>query len=196
MKLIFESDTKSSTPFFSVCMETYNRGKTIYRALESVSNQLFKDFECILIDDCSTDETLEEVKRFIASPAYATAPFPFKVSQNEYRLGGILNWNEPLKQATGKYIAVLEGDDSFHKDHLQKAANVLQDVPNIGIYATGNQRATRPLKGRIAALTYFNYTYQLINVSPPSETIFIRLRKNGQPFMYDGLSFTYAPEIQ
>ncbi|HEY0031083.1 MAG TPA: glycosyltransferase family 2 protein [Bacteroidia bacterium] len=196
MKLISESGSKTASPFFSVCIETHNRGGTIYRALESLLQQGIDNFECVLVDDCSNDETLNEVKRFIASSSYSAHPFLLKVYQNENHLGGVLNWNSPLEFATGKYIAVLEGDDYFQAEHLKKAQALLFKMPNVGIYATGSQRALRPLKGLIPAKEYFQYTYQIINVSPPSETIFIRLDKSGVPWKYDVTNNSYAPELQ
>lgn len=196
MNVIFESDLKIENPFFSVCIETDNRGNTIFRALESLLKQGTGDFECIVADDLSTDQTISEIKRFIASPSYTNSPFALKVFQNSTHLGGVLNWNSPLKFAKGKYIAVLEGDDFFQPDHLKKAHEVLSKTPTIGIYATGSQRALRPIKGFMGSLNYFQYTYQIINVSPPSETIFIRSSKNGIPYHYDVINNTYAPELQ
>lgn len=196
MNVIYESDLKIEKPFFSVCLETNNRGNTIFRALESLLKQGTGDFECVVVDDCSTDQTLSEIKRFIASPSYLNFPFSLSVFQNSNHLGGVLNWNGPLKFVKGKYIVVLEGDDCFQPDHLKKAHEVLSKTPSIGIYATGSQRALRPIKGFIASIKYFQYTYQIINVSPPSETIFIRSTKNGIPYQYDVINNTYAPELQ
>jgi len=196
MNVIFQSDIKIEQPFFSVCIETYNRGKTIYRALESLLNQGVVDFNCIVADDCSTDETIEEIKRFITSAPYKNAPFQLNVYQNPQHLGGVLNWNNALEFAEGKYISVLEGDDFFQPKHLKNAYEILNKIPNIGIYATGSQRASRPITGIINSKKYFQYIYQMINVSPPSETIFIRLDKKGIPYKYDVVNNTYAPEIQ
>ncbi len=196
MNIIYQSDYKIKSPFFSVCIETHNRGKTIFRALESLLNQGITDFECIVVDDCSTDETIAEIKKFIASNIFLKAPFALNVFQNQTHLGGVKNWNTPLNHANGKYIAVLEGDDFFQLNHLQKTYNVLSETPNVGIYATGSQRASRPIKGFIESKKYFQYTYQIINVSPPSETIFIRLNKNGIPYQYNVIDNIYAPELQ
>lgn len=107
-------------PFFSVCMETYNRGKTIFEALRSVQNQTFRDFEVIVVDNRSADNTVEEIKRFFQSNQYKEYPFEYIFKQNKERLGSIGNWNEPLKSAKGRYIAVLEGDDEFLPTHLEE----------------------------------------------------------------------------
>lgn len=196
MSLIFESDLKTKHPIFSVCIETHNRGKTIYRALESLLNQDFLNFECIVVDDCSTDNTLEEIKKFIASTPYRNSPYHLRIYQNEKHLGGVLNWNSPLENANGKYIAGLEGDDYYLRGYLKKAYNTLSEIPDIGLYSTGSLRALRPKTGLIEAKDYFQYIFQMINISPPSEFIVIRLNKNGNAFKFDVTNNIYAPEIQ
>lgn len=196
MNLLFESKIRVENPFFSVCIETHNRGKTIYRALESLLKQEFDNFECIVADDVSSDDTILEIKRFVSSPSYTSAPYPLRIYQNEKYLGGVLNWNSPLIYAKGKYIAGLEGDDYYMPGYLKKAYSIFSTNPNIGVYSTGSQRGLRPLKGLIQAKDYFRYIYQLKNVSPPSEFIFIRLNKKGEPFKFDVINNVYAPEIQ
>lgn len=164
--------------------------------MASLSKQELRDFECVVVDDCSTDETLAEIDRFLSSGEYSAASFPIRVYKNPASLGGVRNWNSPLMHASGKYIAGLEGDDYYHPDHLKRAYSALATSPNTGVYATGSQRGSRPRKGLILSEDFFRYLYQVINVSPPSETIFIRLNRNGERFMYDVENNTYAPEIQ
>lgn len=182
------------SPFFSVCLETYNRGKTIFNALESVQNQTFRDFEVIIVDDRSTDNTVEEIRRFFQSKLYNGRPFEYTFKQNKEHLGGVKNWNEPLELASGKYIAVLEGDDQYLPSHLEEAHRILTNYNKIGIYAVGNQHIMRPITGLINPEAYFKYTYRMNNVSPPSETIFIRRYDNKQYF-YNPVHYLYAPEV-
>ena len=181
-------------PFFSVCIETYNRGKTIFEALESVQNQTFRDFEVIVVDNRSTDNSVEEIKRFFQSNHYKKYPFQYTFKQNKEHLGDVKNWNEPLKLARAKYIAVLEGDDQYLPTHLEEAHRILTNYDKIGIYATGNQHTTRPLTGLIEPESYFKYTYKMGNVSPPSETIFIR-KYNNKQYFYNDKDCVYCPEV-
>ncbi|MBK7182924.1 MAG: glycosyltransferase family 2 protein [Bacteroidetes bacterium] len=194
LQSVFTSN--NNCPFFSVCIETSNRGRTIYRALASLLNQDVDNFECIIADDCSSDETVAEIERFINSVEYIAKPFPLNLFQNEQKLGGVLNWNSALKYAKGKYIAGLEGDDYYQKGYLKSALNKLNEDDTIGVYATGSQRSLRPIKGLIPSKEYFQYIYQIINIPPPSETIFIRLDKNGVPFKYNVTEYIYAPEME
>jgi glycosyltransferase involved in cell wall biosynthesis len=183
-------------PFFSVCMEIYNREKTIYDAIMSLQKQKFKDFEVIIVDDISTDNTIKEIERALRQCEFDHI---FRQNKEHLELG---NWNEPLKLAKGIYIAVLEGDDQFLPNHLENAFNLLSyhypNNPNsyfkVGIYATGNQLKPRPLTGFIKPMDYFRYIYRMENVSPPSETIFIRKNKN-KPYFYNTENYVYYPEV-
>lgn len=181
-------------PFFSVCIETYNREKTIFDTLKSVQNQTFRDFEAIIVDNKSTDNTAQEIKRFFQSNHYEEWPFEYTFKENKEHLDGVKNWNEPLKLARGKYIAVLEGDDQFLPTHLEEVHRTLTNYDKIGIYATGNQYTPRPLTGLIEPKTYFRYTYKMENVSPPSETIFIR-KYNNKQYFYSDKDCIYCPEV-
>jgi len=183
------------TPFFSVCMPTHNRGQTIFRALKSVQNQKFRDFEVVIVDNRSIDGTVKEVKRFFQSDLYNKNPFKYIFKENSKHLKGTKNWNKPLELAKGKYIAVLEGDDQFLSTHLQEAYNILSKYDNIGIYAVGNQNHPRPITGLISSEPYFKYTYKMENVSPPSETVFIRKNDNKQ-YLYNTRDYNYCPEVE
>jgi glycosyltransferase involved in cell wall biosynthesis len=183
------------TPFFSVCMPPYNRGKTIFRALESIQNQRFRDFEVVIVDNRSTDNAVKEIKRFFQSNLYNENPFKYTFKENSEHLKGTKNWNKPLESAKGNYVAVLEGDDRFLPTHLQEAYNILSKYNDIGIYAVGNQNRPRPITGLISSETYFEYTYKMENVSPPSETIFIRQYNNKQ-YLYNTRDYNYCPEVE
>jgi glycosyltransferase involved in cell wall biosynthesis len=181
-------------PFFSVCIEMSDRGTTIFRCLESLANQKFRDFECVIVDDLSKDESVREVLRFVDSDVYEKSPFPVRLYQNEVRKGGVKNWNEPLLQAKGKYIAGLEGDDYYSPTHLQSAHTVLSADPSIGIYACGSQRGLFPVNGLIPSSDYLLYLYKIISVPPPSQGIFIRQKKDKSPYLFDVETNVYAPE--
>ncbi|MEY2829562.1 MAG: hypothetical protein RIQ33_1420 [Bacteroidota bacterium] len=184
-------------PFFSVCIETKDRGETIFRALESIAHQSFRNFECVIVDNCSKDKTIHEIQRFIESTSYKAKPFAIQLYQNKNQISELENWNSPLKMAKGNYIAILEGDDTFANiNHLQNAFSVLTSTENIGVYATGSQRAKRPWSGWKSAQDYFLFNYKIENVSPPSETIFIRKNKNEEPYFFDSINNEYAPELQ
>ena len=98
-------------PFFSIIVPSYNRASFIEKTIESVQNQIFKDWECIIVDDGSTDNTENVVG---------------KISQKDKRIRYIYQENaersaarnKGIKNAIGEYVCFLDSDDSYLEDHL------------------------------------------------------------------------------
>lgn len=179
-------------PFFSVCIPLFNRGETIFSTLTSLSNQNFKDFEVKIVVYKCDDNTLEEVERFFASETYKNKKFNYELKKSDKNFD---DWNGPVKLACGEYIAMLEGDDQFLPEHLNRAFTYLSNNNNVGLYSTGNQHRTREKYGLIKSPDFFKFIYSMVAVPPPSETIFIRQKMNSKVYLYDHDSFIYAPEI-
>ncbi|MGB5909771.1 MAG: glycosyltransferase family 2 protein [Promethearchaeia archaeon] len=174
-----------SKPFFSVCMPVYNSGDLITGALKSLEKQKFTDFEVICIDNNSTDGTYEKVEKILEN-----SNFNYLLNKNDENVGMVRNWNKTLKQAKGKYIAFLHHDDAYTPDHLEKAYQILSKYENIGIYAVGNQFSPRRLTGIMNPDFYFKYLYSMKDISPPSETIFIREYNNKQYYYNDNAIYS------
>ena len=115
-------------PLVSVCLLTYNHERWISTAIESVLEQ-DTDFPCefIIAEDCSTDKTKDIVR------SYAKR-FPIKLLQQEKNLGAMKNLQQLLNSPVGKYVAYLEGDDSWIDPlKLQKQARVLEENADIAL---------------------------------------------------------------
>ena len=93
--------------FFSVIMPNYNNGKWLSKSLFSIFNQTFKDYEVIVIDDCSTDNSIEEIEKFNVKL--------IKCTEKVFNGGGR---NLGLKAATGKYVLFLDSDDWFTNENV------------------------------------------------------------------------------
>lgn len=184
-----------TSPFFSVCMPVTNRGKTIFDALHSVALQTCRDFELVIVDCGSQDNSREEIARFFASETYRTHSFPYRYEQRDYVPQTVEDWNEPVRLATGRYIAMLEGDDGWRPEYLQTAYNKLSACSEIGVYATGNQLRPRQRQGYLNSNELIRFIYGQTEVPPPSETIFVRTDRAGIPFLYNDTDYEYAPEI-
>lgn len=101
-------------PKISVITSTYNRADKLSKAVESVLNQSFKNFEYLIIDDCSTDNTEKIVKGFINKDPRVRY---FKTEDNSGHDG--LPKNIGFKNAKGEYVAFLDDDDQFYVDTLK-----------------------------------------------------------------------------
>ncbi len=128
---------KDNNPFFSVIISAYNRAEYLPRALASLLNQTCKNWEVIISDDGSKDETYRVVNRFL--------PLNINISYllHENRGPGFTK-NEGIKAAAGEYITFLDSDDEYKPDHLESRKMILLANPEIdllhgGAKIVGNQ---------------------------------------------------------
>lgn len=101
-------------PTVSVIIPTYNRAHLLPRAIKSVLNQTFQDFEVIVVDDGSMDNTEEVVKKFQKQDKRV------RYIKHEGNKGGSAARNSGIKNAKGKYIAFLDSDDEWLPTKLEK----------------------------------------------------------------------------
>ncbi|WP_165004794.1 MULTISPECIES: glycosyltransferase family 2 protein [unclassified Enterococcus] len=103
----------------SVIIPTYNAEKTIERAVESVLKQSCQDFEIILYDDCSTDNTWEVLSRLNKKDSR------IRIFQNERNSKSAFTRNQAINEALGKYIMQLDDDDYCHVERMSKQVEFL-----------------------------------------------------------------------
>ena len=122
-----------SKPEVSVIIATYNRAHVITRAIRSVLNQTYQDFELIIVDGASTDNTEEVVKNF--------NDVRIRYIRQEINKGPQSGRNTGIKAATGEYIAFQDSDDEWLSEKLEKQMNVFQRVPSkVGMVYTSLYR--------------------------------------------------------
>jgi glycosyltransferase involved in cell wall biosynthesis len=113
-----------NSPEISVLMPTYNYASFLPEAIESVLAQEFRDFELLIIDDCSSDNTAEVVRPFCVRDSRV------QFSVNPKNLGMVQNWNQCLQRARGRHIKFLFGDDKLaHSQALGRMLALLQNNP-------------------------------------------------------------------
>ncbi len=118
-------------PLVSVLVPTYNYARFLPEAIASVLAQNFRDFELIIIDDRSTDNTAAIVEPFCRQDDRV------HFSINSINLGMVKNWNHCLHQARGEYIKFLFGDDRLcHPDALGRMLALLQRYPSATLAAS------------------------------------------------------------
>lgn len=96
----------------SIIMPVYNNELFIRKSVESVLQQTHTNFELIVVDDCSTDKTIEIVEGFNDQR--------IKIIKNTSNMGAAFSRNIALENTTGQYIAFLDGDDFWDTDKLKK----------------------------------------------------------------------------
>jgi len=105
---------------FSVVLPTYNRRDVVQRALQSVLKQSFSDFEVLIIDDGSTDDTKDVLAGYVEKDARVK----YHWQENSGKPAG--SRNTGLKLAKGDWIAFLDSDDIWYPEKLQKMADLIQ----------------------------------------------------------------------
>ena len=120
-----------SSPLVSVLIPTYEYGRFLPEAIESVLAQDFRDYELIIADDASQDDTAEICRK------YAEQDLRIIFVRHEKNLGLVGNLNWCLQKARGKYIKYLLADDRLnHPSALRKMVDVLNCHPEVSLVAS------------------------------------------------------------
>jgi glycosyltransferase involved in cell wall biosynthesis len=105
-------------PFITIIIPAYNRSSTIYKAIESVLNQTFNDFELIIVNDGSTDDTIEFIKRNFTDSRVKI--------YTQSNLGVSAARNNGIERATGEYITFLDSDDFVEQNWLSDFVELIK----------------------------------------------------------------------
>lgn len=111
-------------PLVSVLMTSYNREKFLAEAIESVLASTYSNFELIILDDCSTDTTVEIAK------SYQKSDNRILVFVNENNLGQFPNRNKAITLAKGEYVLFADSDDTILPDGIERLVNTMQQFPS------------------------------------------------------------------
>jgi glycosyltransferase involved in cell wall biosynthesis len=127
-------------PFFSVVIPLYNKEDFVEQTINSLLNQLYTDFEVIIVNDGSTDNSLKKTESLIDDR--------FKII-NQENLGASHARNRGIRQASGKYIALLDADDYWYDNHLLELKKLIETFPKSGLFCNNyeinyNEKFTKP----------------------------------------------------
>ncbi len=112
-------------PMVSVIVPNYNYAQYLPDRIESILNQTYQDFELILLDDCSTDNSREVLE------SYRNNPHVTHIVFNEQNTGSPFHqWIKGVYLAQGKYIWIAEADDLAEKTFLETNIRLLRENPN------------------------------------------------------------------
>jgi len=125
-------------PFFSIIVTTFNRAALLKRALDSIISQSETDWEVIIVDDESTDNTYDEIIPYLRE--YKSIRYYRKSHSGE-----ALTKNTGIAYAGGKYVTFLDSDDEYSPDHLRSRKSILLRHPSVsflhgGTFILGNQQ--------------------------------------------------------
>ena len=121
-------DSHNRTPFFTIITVCYNSSKTIERTLKSVADQNFDDYEYLIIDGGSTDESLDIISRYkdVFGDRLKV------VSEPDYGIYDAMN--KGINMATGRLIGIINSDDYYEPDALKTVADNYHGEKHIVLY--------------------------------------------------------------
>ncbi|MBL8022444.1 MAG: glycosyltransferase family 2 protein [Leptospirales bacterium] len=136
------------TPSLTVLMPAFNSALTIETAIESILGQTYSDFEFLIFDDGSLDDTAARIK------SYAEKDRRIRLIENGINLGLIRTLNRGLDEARGQFIARMDADDISRPRRFEMQMNFLRDHPDVAVCGTAlrefggsRNRTTRPPLG-------------------------------------------------
>ena len=140
---------------FSIVIPSYNRAHFISHAIQSVIDQTFQNWELIIIDDGSTDNTKDVVLSF------DDIRIKYVYQKNQERS---IARNNGIKRAKGIWICFLDSDDYYHKTHLQRFTELIKVNNSIcGLYFSGlsmNTYSNAPMKYNITFNNSVPFNYE------------------------------------
>ena len=126
MKWNSDKDRTMIEPKVSVIIATYNRAGLLPRAVNSVLNQTYEEYEIIIVDDASSDDTQQIIAGF-DDPRIRSV-------RHEVNCGQSVATNAGIERARGVYVTLLDDDDEWPADRLRRMVAVLDDAPpNVGL---------------------------------------------------------------
>ena len=144
----------------SIIMPSYNTASFIEESIKSVLAQSYKDWELIIVDDCSPDNTDHVVKPYLSDER-------IKYIKNEKNSGAAVSRNKALREAKGKWIAFLDSDDLWMPDKLKKQVSFMEkngyhfSYTNYAEIDTEDKRNGITVTGpkKITKTGFFNYCW-------------------------------------
>lgn len=114
--------------FFSVIIPLYNKQNYVENALKSILNQSFTDFEIIVVNDSSTDKSVEKITPYLSDKV--------RLIHHETNKGLSAARNSGIKNSSSDYITFLDADDLWKPNFLETVHNLIESFPEAKIFAT------------------------------------------------------------
>ena len=138
---------------YSVIIPLYNKAPYVRKALQSVCNQTYTDWELIVVNDGSSDNSLEVVKNFVDELKIEDRRLKILSQENA---GVAAARNRGVKESKGEYVCFLDADDWWEPNFIDEIDKLIIDYPDAGIYAT-NYVYYKPGKTHVALNLHRGY---------------------------------------
>lgn len=115
-----KASSSQAQPEVSIITPCYNASSTLARTVESILQQTFTDWELLLVDDCSSDDTCERAEPFSQHDSRII------LVRQQHNGGAARARNKGIELAKGRYIAFLDADDSWHPEKLERQLKLMQ----------------------------------------------------------------------
>lgn len=160
-------------PKVSVLIPTYNYAHILDETIQCVLNQTYQDFELIVVDDNSTDNTIQVVEKYLKDERV-------KFFRNEKNLGTAGNWNKCLEHAKGEYIKYLCADDLLHPEILERYVPIMDQNQNVSLitchkqeFGSSERELTIPFSGIVKGTDMIYQTLKHYNwIGEPTLAMF------------------------
>lgn len=184
---------KIKKPLLTVYMPVFNASPYLAQSIESILSQTYTNFEFIIIDDASTDNSWKIIKK------YARLDKRLRIYQNKLNLGVSLTSNIAISYARGKYLARMDADDISFPSRFEKQINFLKQNPNI--VALGTQCLCIDADNKITGYKKFPsdhkslsaMSFWAIPIQQPS--LMVNLKKLPKNFTWYDRNKTSAEEV-
>lgn len=134
---------KSRGNFVSIIMPSYNSSDTICKSIDSILKQDFKNWELLITDDCSTDNTVELVRLLAAKDSRIS------IEVNSVNSGAGFSRNQSINRAKGKYIAFLDADDLWLPNKLSSQVSYMERTGAVFTYTAYQKFTEGSMRGKI-----------------------------------------------
>lgn len=120
-------------PMFSVVIPLYNKVNEVSKTLQSVFNQTYTGFEIVIVDDGSTDGSIDIINKIIEDSTFQSSQLKLIRQSNA---GVSAARNRGISESRGKYIALLDADDEWKPEYLTTQAALIRKYPGCEVFAT------------------------------------------------------------
>lgn len=157
----------------SIIIPVYNASRFLEETINSIQEQTYSNWEAIFIDDCSSDNSYNLIKK------YQKEDKRIKLIKNKTNSGTAVSRNNGIDHAEGDYLCFLDADDKWHPEKLEKQINFMQEL-NCEFSFTGYQFANEKCNpnGKIVSVpNKINYKQALKNTTIWTSTVMFNMGK-------------------